>query len=933
MSRQSSRRRRRSQRWKAVGALLGVLAVAGGGWFLAQRSEEATANALQTARDHLARQEAARAVPLLRAVVQGDPKNGAARELLGQALLASGDPGGALKELRRALTLGRDTPDNRLGIARANLLRGEFDAALASLSAARDDASAAWQLLNAEVRAARQANEEALPFYRAALERDPRLLDAWLGLARAEMALGRLDAAADTLGGAMAQKLDGITLWQVEGQLALAQRRYDAARAAFAKVLDSSPQDELALLGSAAADIAAGAHAPAAATLDRLTEAAQAGPRAQFLRAMVAAARRDPEAALNHLRRVLAVAPDHRDSLRQAAILHFELGQYGDAEHFLRRLVKREPEDTQAQQMLEAAQLASGRVDPAAFDLDALDRAAGQDPNMLALLGSVLLRGGNVAAGEQALRAAQAGAPDSIAIERQLAVAQLAADRFDEVLTRAQRLRDAGDRTLAPDILTVAAHLGRRDIAAARKAAEVLVQRHAEDPDAHNVAAFVLEAAGDSVEARRAYERALALAPTFVPAALNLARLDLAAKNVAAARDRYRAILDRNPDQPEALDGLATLALADGKTAQAVELWQQARRANPNALRPRLLLARHAREAGRLDDALDLVREAWRIAPYAAGVQLEYCMALLAADKHDEALPIAQALARRFPGDARLARLLAVAVARSGDAVALRKVLEDMVEAAPDNLDARAALARLALQQRRFDEARKHVEALLAQAGDSAVAHELSGDLASQEARPEAAVAAYGKAFAKTPTRVLMLKLDAAERQAGRDQHRLAAWVEAHPDDLQAGAAHAARLQQAGEDLAAMAEYERILVQAPDSPVVRNNLAWLYRKVGDERALDMARKAYELAPERAEVADTYGWILLERGRHEQALKVLEQAFELAPTNPDIRFHRAAALERAGRTDDALRELEALLRDPADFESRAQAEQLRYELQS
>jgi Flp pilus assembly protein TadD len=237
------------------------------------------------------------------------------------------------------------------------------------------------------------------------------------------------------------------------------------------------------------------------------------------------------------------------------------------------------------------------------------------------------------------------------------------------------------------------------------------------------------------------------------------------------------------------------------------------------------------------------------------------------------------------------------------------------------------------VQEGKADEAQSLIDDISRLPNGAAAADELRGDAALLARDPAKASAAYAAAFARGPTRELMLKLDGAERGAGQDKGRLATWLARHPDDAQVRALQAARLQADGDDTGAIAEFERVLSAAPDSPVVRNNLAWLYRKIGDGRALEMARSAYELAPRRAEVADTYGWILLEQGSHEQALKVLEQALELAPKNPDIRYHRASALERTGRDEDALRELEALLRDPADFDSRADAEQLLYQLQS
>lgn len=914
--------------------LLAACVLAGGGWWLyEQRAGHGADAAVAAAREQLAAAQPGKAIPLLRAALQTRPKDAEARELLGQAHLQAGDPAGAVKEFRRAIALGRDSPANRMALARAHLLRGEFDDALARLASARDESDPVWQTLSGEVRAARGAAADAMPFYTQAIALDPAASDAYLGLARAHMSLGDLAAAEAVLKQALEHKLDGDSLWLLQGQLGLAQRNYDEALRAFGRVLAQRPAHELALLGSASAHLAEQRFDAAAAALDELGEAAQNGPRAQFLLAMLASGRGESRAALNHLRRVLAAAPDHRDSLNQAARLHFQQREYGAAEHLLRRLLKLEPTDTAALRMLEATQLAAGRFDPAAYDFGNLEQLPTQDPRMLALLGAALLRGGNIDASVRTLDAAADAEPESVAVERQLLMAKLAAGKFDDVLAAAERLREKGDTTAAPDLLLVGAHLGRRDPLAARKAAQALVTRTGEDAFAHNLLAFVEEAAGATDAARASYLRALEIDPAHDGARLNLARLDLAAGDRAGARARYTEVLEQHADHPQALDGLALIALQEQQPARAMELWQQSRRANPDALRPRLLLAQQARQAGRADEALEFAREAWQVAPYAPGAQLEYCISLLAVNQNDEALPIARGLAKRFPADGKLARLLAISLARTGDAAGLRELLGDMVAAAPDNLDARVALARLAVQEGRVSEVESLTDDIARLPNGAAAADELRGDAALLARDPARASAAYAKAFVREPTRELMLKLDGAERSAGQDKGRLVTWLTGHPDDEQVRALLAARLQAQGDDTAAIAEFERVLSAAPDSPVVRNNLAWLYRKIGDGRALEMARSAFELAPRRAEVADTYGWILLEEGSHEQALKVLEQALELAPKNPDIRYHRASALERTGRDEEALRELEALLRDPADFDSRADAEQLLYQLQS
>jgi Flp pilus assembly protein TadD len=75
---------------------------------------------------------------------------------------------------------------------------------------------------------------------------------------------------------------------------------------------------------------------------------------------------------------------------------------------------------------------------------------------------------------------------------------------------------------------------------------------------------------------------------------------------------------------------------------------------------------------------------------------------------------------------------------------------------------------------------------------------------------------------------------------------------------------------------------------------VLNNLAWLYDARGDARAVPLAKRAYDLLPERAEIADTYGWLLARFGKIEQGISLLDTAAKGAPKNGDIRYHQAAA---------------------------------------
>jgi predicted Zn-dependent protease len=113
----------------------------------------------------------------------------------------------------------------------------------------------------------------------------------------------------------------------------------------------------------------------------------------------------------------------------------------------------------------------------------------------------------------------------------------------------------------------------------------------------------------------------------------------------------------------------------------------------------------------------------------------------------------------------------------------------------------------------------------------------------------------------------------------------------------------------------------------PENVVVLNNLAFLYQAEGDDRALEYAERAHARAPDNPAIADTLGWVLVNRGEVGRALPLLETARQALPDRPEVRYHFATALAKAGRPAEAREELVALLNEVESFPQRADAEAL------
>ena len=89
-------------------------------------------------------------------------------------------------------------------------------------------------------------------------------------------------------------------------------------------------------------------------------------------------------------------------------------------------------------------------------------------------------------------------------------------------------------------------------------------------------------------------------------------------------------------------------------------------------------------------------------------------------------------------------------------------------------------------------------------------------------------------------------------------------------------------------------------------------------RASDPRALETAKRAYDLDPNKPEVADTYGWIMLQNGKVQEGLSALQQAYVAYPTQSEIGFHVAVALSQADRKDESIKLLRRLLRESPGF---------------
>ena len=247
----------------------------------------------------------------------------------------------------------------------------------------------------------------------------------------------------------------------------------------------------------------------------------------------------------------------------------------------------------------------------------------------------------------------------------------------------------------------------------------------------------------------------------------------------------------------------------------------------------------------------------------------------------------------------------------------------------PKTLDALALLADTASTPEEIDAAVQRLEEAQADLGDRATLHLALGALYLRKQDPPRAEAAFREAVAKEPKSV--------EAQAsGRYDEALGKLNEAlkgNPQNLGAQMLMAIIYERKGDFAKSQQTLEKILVEDPRFAPAANNLAWLYLEHGGdkERALELAQRAKEVAPDNPHISDTLGWILYQRGLYQRAASLLKESAAKLPDNPEIQYHLGLASLKIGDTAAARKALSAAVNSSVSFTGKDEARRALAEL--
>lgn len=382
------------------------------------------------------------------------------------------------------------------------------------------------------------------------------------------------------------------------------------------------------------------------------------------------------------------------------------------------------------------------------------------------------------------------------------------------------------------------------------------------DQDAWLLAANFHLQQGDLSAGDNALKKVLDLGPSLI-AEHQRARIQLQQENHDGAIASYRALISKDIEDSNAYKGLITaFELKEQPDKGIDELKTMFAQNKSNALP--LVLSEYFGRNG------DLAQAEYWLDQYSAEPTPESI-------RLNESLIISQARATLADGNTEQGF----------------QILTNGLEKFAGSSRILASMITIKITDKELEEAAVYLEQLR-NVSDEPILNILTGDLEVARGNFLAAMEAYKSAWQQSPIDQTAFKLFSTLQTAKRAPEEITEfldeWYSLMPTSDVAGITRAGFYYSMGNLEVAKQGYEELIERNANNVIALNNLAWIYGEDEADKALIAGEAAYNLASNRPEIMDTYGWFLYKNDRTDEAVAILKEAVKLAPDNTEIAEH-------------------------------------------
>ena len=868
----------------------------------------------------------------LRNAVQRAPADGLLRMQLAEVYIRQGNSIAAEAELIVAQQRGVKQERLSLLLAEAMFQNGSYGELLREIPAGKRTAA-----VESMVRTYRGMAQLAIGDHDAAeamladAERlDPKLILAKLGMARL-LLVNRDSAGAErkidealTLAPHDARALD------VKGIALSARGDTGGALNYFNQAVKEDARNTEALLDRANFYLYQGDLDAAEKDVKSVQQIQQNSILANYFEALINARRGDfqnADVSLTKLRGALDRMPE---ALLLAGIIKFNLNQAELAESYLTRYIGRRNGRPQAYLLLGTLALRRGNTDRAIAMLNQALALTPNSPEANGLLAQAYMARGETGRALTLLDQAVTGNPENINLRTQRALNRFTTGDTGSALAELNEVFKSGTGIVqaGPPLVLAALRSGR--LTEAATTAEALVRQDSGNLIYQQLLGTVRVAQRNLPAAEEIFRKIMNRVSDQTVARQNLAQVYLAMNRPADAQKLYQDKLAKDANDIGSMQALANLYVRQKDYDRAVKLLEGAVIAAPPNPTPRLQLISIYETQKKWPEAIKEARAL--VAAFQGNIVARLALGRVYAEARD--LPNSIVAYREgvtaFPDSVLLHANYAMALAAAKDYQAAIMVLNKAIGFDGQNDQLKTSLVDVTYQSRGADAALQTAQSFARLNPRNPIGDILAAEVLDKSGKRAEAIALLEKsnsANAAVPKLLKLAEIYGRNNDLKRPIALLEIWSKDHPRDIAPRMQLAELYLRTRNHSAAQVQLEKLEAEQPDDPRTLNNLAWVYGRTNDPRARKIAERAWEIAPGTPGIADTLGWIIAIEGDAANAVQYLQLAVMGMPNNPDAQYHLASVLSSINKPNDARALLQKALESKDDFESKADAKQL------
>jgi tetratricopeptide (TPR) repeat protein len=678
-------------------------------------------------------------------------------------------------------------------------------------------------------------------------------------------------------------------------------------------------------------------------------------------------ARHDWTAAYAALEKTIELNPSRLDARLDRGRIYLAARQFNDADDEANFILRQDPRDVSAYQLLGAALIGEQKPDEA---LAAFAKVTELLPNSSSAYVNMAL----VEVSLHRLPDAEKHLKRAVSVDSRDTQAYMDLANFYRLQNRIaesqQVLQDGIAKNPAGTLLYIdwASMLTSQG---KKEDAEVLLDKLRKQPiNSADAAVAIGDFYFQHKETSRAlaeYQRGLSIAPKNLDTKKRIEDLYLSTGQTQLAAELDRQLGKEAPKDVTVRVDHGRLLMAQGKMPDAISNLQRVTADAADSAQANYFLAMAYLQNDNPAQAHSALLEALKVSPDLPVALQALSRLSLAQGDSSNAVHYAQELVEKFPADQTYRQLLAEALAGHGQ---IRQAEEQFLVAkqlTPNDPNVRLGLAQIYSAEKKWPQAQTEFETILQLDPHNTTALGQLADVLTARNQSSQASSLVQQYVSANPNdangHVLLGALDSASKNYGTAQREFERSIELDPNNVQAYLRLGQTYEVQGQTDLAIQRYQKALdlqpklaplatmignlylnkkdlgmarkyyAQAlaadPNFAVANANMAWVDVQQGKnlDVALGRAQKAKSLMPDVPSVSDTLAWVMYQKGNYAAAVPLFQECVQQSPDSSQFHYHLGLALIAAGQKAKGREQLESALRLKLNDADAQQAQQL------